>query len=141
MQGILPARFAGTADRQNQPWPIIGATQQCGCQEDVVPQGLQRGVLKLRRQAESLEPVDKIVPRQKQGKVGLVGEKVPGGAGSLLPQSTRVSQESPSGSRGEDRTSGHASHFAGDCTPHNFALSTYCCSICYGMQQIMIGRD
>ncbi len=83
VQGILPGRFAGTADRQNQPWPIVGATQQCGRQEDVVPQGLQRGVLQLRRQAESLEPVDEIVPQQKQVKVGLVGEEVTGG---MLPR-------------------------------------------------------
>ena len=79
LQGVLPGRLAGTADRQNQPWPIVGATQQCRHQQNVVPQGLQRGVLKFRGQAESLEPVDEVVPQQKQENVGLVGEEGTGG--------------------------------------------------------------
>ncbi len=42
-------------------------------------QGLKRRVLKVRGQAEALEPVDEVVGEQEEMKVGLVGEGVPGG--------------------------------------------------------------
>lgn len=79
VQGILPGRLAETAGRQSQPWPIFGVTQPCRHQQGVVPQGLQRGVLKFLEQAESLEPVDEVVPPRTRVNVGLVGEEVTGG--------------------------------------------------------------
>ena len=42
-------------------------------------QGLQRGALKLRRQAEPLEPVDEVVGEQEQMEVRLVREEVASG--------------------------------------------------------------
>ena len=79
MQGIVPGRLPRSAGGHGQAWAVVGAAQLCGHQEDPLAYALQRGTLKLERQAEPLEPVHQVVGQQEQMKVGLVGEEVAGG--------------------------------------------------------------
>ena len=79
LQGILPGRFSLTACGHGQAGAVVGAPQLGGHEQDFVPQRLQGGVLKIRRQAEPFEPVHQIVGQQEQMEVGLVGEEVAGG--------------------------------------------------------------
>lgn len=58
---------------------VVGSTQEGWHQEDLVPEGLQRGLLKLGRQAEPLEPVHQVVGQQEEMEVGLVGHEVASG--------------------------------------------------------------
>lgn len=64
MQSIPPGRLAGPARRSGQAGPIVGSSQQGWHQEDLVPQGLQRGLLKRGRQTEPFEPIDEVVGQQ-----------------------------------------------------------------------------
>lgn len=80
VQGMLPGSFSMAAGRESQGEAVASAAQLSGHQQDLVAQGLlQGGVLKLRGQAEALEPVDEIVDQQQEMEVGLIGEEVAGG--------------------------------------------------------------
>jgi hypothetical protein len=79
VQGIPPGRLSRATDRQCQSWAIVGSTQLGRHQQDLVSEGLQRGILKFRGQAQPLEPVDEVVGEQKQMEVGLVGKEVASG--------------------------------------------------------------
>ena len=56
----------------------MGAPKLSGHQEDPLTHALQRGPLKLGRQAEPFEPVHQVVGQQEQMEVGVVGEEVAG---------------------------------------------------------------
>lgn len=74
-----PRRLPGAAGWPGESRTIARPKELGGHEQDLVPQRLQRGVLKLQGQAESLEPVDQVVGQQEQMKVGLVGEEGSGG--------------------------------------------------------------
>src|SRR4029450_7959746 len=79
IEGMRPSRLARAARRQEQVRTVVGATKLGRYEEDALPQGLQGRGLQLRRQAQTLETVHKVVPEQEQMEVGLVGEEVAGG--------------------------------------------------------------
>jgi hypothetical protein len=73
---VEPSQFAVAAGREIEPRTVSGANELSGHQQNLLTQGLERGVLKLWRQTEAFEPIDQIVGEQEQVEVGLVGEEV-----------------------------------------------------------------
>ena len=49
VQGILPGAFPRATGGQGQRGTIVGSTQHSRHQQDLVPKGLQRGILELGR--------------------------------------------------------------------------------------------
>ena len=76
MQSILPSSLARAARRHGQARAVASSQQLRRHQEDLVAQGRERRALKLRGQAEPLEPVDQIVSQQQEMKVSFVGQEM-----------------------------------------------------------------
>src|SRR5206468_8975828 len=71
-----PSSLARATCRHGQAGAVASSQQLRRHQEDLVAQGREGGRLKLRGQAEPLEPIDQIVSQQQQMKVSLVGQEV-----------------------------------------------------------------
>ena len=56
------------AGAEVDPRPVSGVDELSWHQQNLLTQGLERGVVKLRWQTEALEPVDQIVGKQEQRK-------------------------------------------------------------------------
>ncbi|SRR6266568_876500 len=74
LQRVAPCVLARPAGGQEKARTIVCASQLCGHQQDAFAQGLKRGVLKFRRQAQPFKPVDEIIGEQQQMEVRLVGK-------------------------------------------------------------------
>lgn len=68
--GVLPRRLSGATGQQGKPRTIASPEKLGWHEEDLVPQRLQRGFLKLGRQAEPLEPVHQGVGQQEEMEGG-----------------------------------------------------------------------
>src|SRR3990167_1037502 len=79
LQGIPPGCLLRATCRQGQSGAIVGSPQLSRHEEDFVAESPKSCPLKLRRQAESFDPVDQVVREQEYLEVGLIGEEVTGG--------------------------------------------------------------
>ncbi len=74
-----PCQLAAAAGGEIEARPVAGANELHRHEQNLLTQRLQRGVLKPRRQAEAIEPIDQVVGEQEQVEVGFVGEEMPRG--------------------------------------------------------------